>query len=48
MRAVWLVLVTGFRRQWRSRLLVGVPIAVASRFVLAATRSRPGPLLRTK
>ena len=37
MRAVWLVLVAGFRRQWRSWLLLGVLIAVASGFVLAAT-----------
>ncbi len=36
MRAVWLVLVAGFRRQWRSWLLLGVLIAVASGFVLAA------------
>jgi len=37
MRAVWLVLVAGFRRQWRSWLLLGVLIAVASGFVLAST-----------
>ena len=37
MRAVWLVLVAGFRRQWRSWALLTVPIAVASGFVLAAT-----------
>jgi FtsX-like permease family len=37
MRAVWLVLVAGFRRQWRSWLLLGLLIAVASGFVLAST-----------
>jgi hypothetical protein len=37
MRAVWLVLVAGFRRQWRSWVLLGLLIAVASGFVLAAT-----------
>jgi hypothetical protein len=37
MRAVWLVLVAGFRRQWRSWLVLGLLIAVASGFVLAAT-----------
>ena len=37
MRAVWLVLVAGFRRQWRSWVLLGVLIAVASGFVLAST-----------
>jgi len=35
MRAVWLVLVAGFRRQWRSWVLLGLLIAVASGFVLA-------------
>ena len=30
MRAVWLVLVAGFRRQWRSWVLLGLLIAVAS------------------
>jgi hypothetical protein len=37
MRAVWLVLVAGFRRQWRSWVLLGLLIAVASGFVLAST-----------
>ena len=37
MRAVWVVLVAGFRRQWRSWLLLSLLIAVASRFVLAST-----------
>src|SRR6185437_10634976 len=37
MRAVWLVLVAGFRRQWRSCVLLGLLIAVASGFVLAST-----------
>jgi ABC-type lipoprotein release transport system permease subunit len=37
MRAVWLVLVAGFRRQWRSWVLLGLLVAVASGFVLAAT-----------
>jgi hypothetical protein len=37
MRAVWLVLVTGFRRQWRSWVLLGLLVAVASGFVLAST-----------
>ena len=37
MRAVWLVLVAGFRRQWRSSVLLGLLIAVASGFVLAST-----------
>jgi ABC-type lipoprotein release transport system permease subunit len=37
MRAVWLVLVAGFRRQWRSWLLLALLIAVASGFVLAST-----------
>ena len=37
MRAVWLVLMAGFRRQWRSWLLLTLLIAVASGFVLAAT-----------
>ena len=37
MRAVWLVLAAGFRRQWRSWVLLGLLIAVASGFVLAAT-----------
>jgi FtsX-like permease family protein len=37
MRAVWLVLVAGFRRQWRSWVLLGLLIAVASAFVLAFT-----------
>jgi hypothetical protein len=37
MRAVWLVLVAGFRRQWRSRVLLGLLIAVASGSVLAST-----------
>ena len=36
MRAVWLVLVAGFRRQWRSWVLLGLLIAVASGFVLAS------------
>ena len=36
MRAVWLVLVAGFRRQWRSWVLLGLLIAVTSGFVLAA------------
>jgi hypothetical protein len=36
MRAVWLVLVAGFRRPWRSWVLLGLLIAVASGFVLAA------------
>ena len=36
MRAVWVVLVAGFRRQWRSWVLLGLLIAVASGFVLAA------------
>ena len=39
MRAVWLVLVAGCRRQWRSWMLPGVLIAVASRFVLASTEA---------
>jgi hypothetical protein len=30
MRAVWVVLVAGFRRQWRSWVLLGLLIAVAS------------------
>ena len=37
MRAVWLVLVAGFRRQWRSWVLLGLLIAVVSGFVLAST-----------
>ena len=37
MRAVWVVLVAGFRRQWRSWLLLSLLIAVASGFVLAST-----------
>ena len=37
MRAVWLVLAAGFRRQWRSWVLLGLLIAVASGFVLAST-----------
>jgi ABC-type lipoprotein release transport system permease subunit len=37
MRAVWLVLVAGFRRQWRSWVLLGLLVAVASGFVLAST-----------
>jgi hypothetical protein len=37
MRAVWLVLVAGFRRQWRSWLLLALLVAVASGFVLAST-----------
>jgi hypothetical protein len=37
MRAVWLVLVTGFRRQWRSLVLLGLLVAVGSGFVLAST-----------
>ena len=37
MRAVWLVLVAGFRRQWRSWVLLSLLIAVASGFVLAST-----------
>jgi ABC-type lipoprotein release transport system permease subunit len=37
MRAVWLVLVAGFRRQWRSWMLLGLLIAVVSGFVLAST-----------
>src|SRR6266536_215035 len=37
MRAIWLVLVAGFRRQWRSWVLLGLLIAVASGFVLAST-----------
>ena len=37
MRAVWLVLVAGFRRQWRSWVLLGVLIVVASGFVLVST-----------
>ena len=36
MRAVWMVLVAGFRRQWRSWLLLGALVAVASGFVLAS------------
>jgi ABC-type lipoprotein release transport system permease subunit len=36
MRAVWLVLAAGFRRRWRSWLLLGLLIAVASGFVLAS------------
>ena len=36
MRAVWVVLVAGFRRQWRSWLLLSLLIAVASGFVLAS------------
>jgi len=36
MRAVWLVLVAGFRRQWRSWVLLSLLIAVASGFVLAS------------
>jgi len=37
MRAVRVVLVAGFRRQWRSWLLLSLLIAVASGFVLAST-----------
>ncbi|HEY7014077.1 MAG TPA: FtsX-like permease family protein [Streptosporangiaceae bacterium] len=37
MRAVWLVLVAGFRRQWRSWVLLSLLVAVASGFVLAST-----------
>jgi ABC-type lipoprotein release transport system permease subunit len=37
MRAVWLVLAAEFRRRWRSWLLLGLLIAVASGFVLAST-----------
>jgi hypothetical protein len=37
MRAVWLILAAGFRRQWKSWLLLTVLIAVASGFVLAST-----------
>src|SRR4029079_10412236 len=37
MRGVWLVLVAGFRRQWRSWVLLGLLIAVVSGFVLAST-----------
>jgi len=37
MRAVWLVLLAGCRRQWRSWVLLGLLIAVASGFVLAST-----------
>jgi hypothetical protein len=37
MRAVWLVLVAGLRRQWRSWVLLGLLVAVASGFVLAST-----------
>jgi hypothetical protein len=37
MRAVWLILTAGFRRQWKSWLLLTVLIAVASGFVLAST-----------
>jgi hypothetical protein len=37
MRAVWLVLAAGFRRQRRSWLLLSLHVAVASGFVLAAT-----------
>ena len=37
MRAVWLLLVAGFRRQWRSWVLLGLLVAVASGFVLAST-----------
>ena len=36
MRAVWLILAAGFRRQWKSWLLLSVLIAVASGFVLAS------------
>jgi hypothetical protein len=36
MRAVWVVLVAGFRRQWRSWLLLSLLIAVATGFVLAS------------
>jgi hypothetical protein len=36
MRTVWMVLVAGFRRQWRSWVLLGLLIAVTSGFVLAA------------
>jgi hypothetical protein len=54
MRAVWLVLAAEFRGRWRSWLVLGLLIAVASGFVLAAVpamsaaRSRPGQLLRTE
>ena len=50
MRAVWLVVAAEFRRRWRSWLMLGLLIAVASGFVLAsaAARSRPGQLLRTE
>ncbi|MGH3163199.1 MAG: FtsX-like permease family protein [Streptosporangiaceae bacterium] len=37
MRAVWLVLAAEFRRRWRSWLLLGLLVAVASGFVLAST-----------
>jgi hypothetical protein len=37
MRAVWLVLVAAFRRQWRSWPLLASLVAVASGFVLAST-----------
>jgi hypothetical protein len=50
MRAVWLVLAAEFRRRWRSWLLFGLLIAVASGFVpaMSAARPRPGQLLWTE
>jgi hypothetical protein len=47
MRAVWLVLVAGFRRQWRSWVLLGLLIAVASGFVLGVLPALRAARVRT-